>query len=204
MTVQLGALGRSRRAAKRPLLDVVAEVLVAQPGASLAEVAAAAGISRTTLHKQYATREDLVRAVGLRAIEIWEHAVDAVADGPGTREGLRKLLAAMIDSGPQLAFLWRNPSLDEDEELTRRYIAVERRCLAVLDRARSRGAISESVPDFWLLQTMFALVYTAAESVQAGKLAPLEAPDLALNTLLHGLSAPVSARTGPARGREDE
>jgi len=205
MTVQLGAFGRSRRAAKRPLLDVVAEVLVAQPGASLAEVAAAAGISRTTLHKQYATRDDLVRAVGLRAIEIWEHAVDAVADGPpGTREGLRGLLAAMIDSGPQLAFLWRNPSLDEDEELTRRYIAVERRCLAVLDRARSRGAISKTVPDFWLLQTMFALVYTAAESVQAGKLAPLEAPDLALNTLLHGLRAPVSARTEPARGREDE
>ena len=190
MTVQSGTLSRSRRAVKRPLLDVVAEVLVAQPGASLAEVAEAAGISRTTLHKHYATRDDLVRAVGLRATEIWEQAVDRVADEPGTQAGLRQLLAAMIESGPQLTFLWRNPVLDEDQELTQRYIDVERRCLAVLDRARSRGLIAAGTPDWWMLQTMYALVYTAAEAVESGKLAPLDAPGLALGTLLHGLGAP--------------
>jgi hypothetical protein len=46
-------------AAKQPIFDVVAEVLlVAQPGASLAE-AHFAGISHTTPHKQYATRGEL-------------------------------------------------------------------------------------------------------------------------------------------------
>jgi AcrR family transcriptional regulator len=195
MTVQVGGPGRYRRPAKRPLLDVVAEVLVAQPGASLAEVAQAAGISRTTLHKHYATRDELVRAVGLRATEIWEQAVDRVADEPGTRAGLRGLLAALIESGPQLTFLWRNPALDEDEELTRRYIEVEKRCLAVLDRARRQGLLAAATADWWLLQTVYALVYTAAEAVQFGKLAPLDAPDLVLDTLLHGLgaSAAVSA-----------
>lgn len=191
MTVQLGALGRPRRAVKRPLLEVVAEVLVAQPGASLAEVAQAAGISRTTLHKYYATRDDLVRAVAFRAVEIWEQAVDAVAEGPGTEAGLRELLTAMIESGPQLAFLWRNPSLDPDEEINRRFIGAQNGCLAVLGRAQHAGLISVDVPDWWLLQTMFALVYTAAESVHSGHLAPRDAPDLALKTLLHGLSAPA-------------
>src|SRR5512139_1539047 len=191
MTVQFGGLSRSRRSVKRPLLDVVAEVFVARPGASLAEVASEAGISRTTLHKQYATRDELVRAVGLRATEVWEQAVDRVADEPGTEAGLRALLAAMIESGPQLTFLWRSPVLDEDEELTLRYITVEKRCLAVLDRARSRGLLAAVTPDWWLLQTMYALVYTAAEAVQAGKLAPLDAPDLALSTLLSGLGPAV-------------
>jgi AcrR family transcriptional regulator len=190
MSVQPGVLRRPRRTVKRPLLDVVAEVLVAQPGAALAEVAQAAGISRTTLHKHYATRDELVRAVGLRAIEIWADAVAAVADEPGTRAGLRRLLAAMIDSGPQLAFLWRNPSLDEDEELTRRYLEVEGRCLAVLDRARSEGLLSGAAPGWWLMQTVFALVYTAAESIGYGNLAPRDAPDLVLDTLLHGLGTP--------------
>lgn len=198
MTVQSGALGRSRRAVKRPLLDVVAEVLVAQPGASLAEVAEAAGISRTTLHKHYATRDELVRAVGLRATEIWEQAVDRVADEPGTEAGLRGLLGAMIESGPQLTFLWRNPVLDEDEELTQRYIDVEKRCLAVLDRARQQGILAAATPDWWLLQTVYALVYTAAEAVQFGKLAPLDAPGLALGTLLNGLGS------GSDRGRRNE
>ncbi|WP_194914925.1 TetR/AcrR family transcriptional regulator [Catenulispora rubra] len=187
MSVQSSILGRSRRAMKRPLLDVVAEVLLAQPGASLAEVAEAAGISRTTLHKHYATRDDLVRAVGLRATEIYEQAVDRVADEPGTEAGLRQLLAAMIESGPQLAFLWRNPVLDEDHELTQRYVDAEKRCLAVLNRARSAGLIAASTPDWWMLQMVNSLVYTAADSVQFGKLAPLDAPDLALSTLLHGL-----------------
>jgi AcrR family transcriptional regulator len=189
MTVHPGALSRSRRPTRRPLLDVVAEVLVAQPGASLAEVAEAAGISRTTLHKHYATRDELVRAVGLRAMEIWERAVDRVADEPGTKAGLRELIAAMIESGPQLTFLWRNPALDEDNELNQRYIDVEIRCLAVLDRARQEGLLAAATPDWWLLQTLYALVYTAAESVQYGKLAPLDAPDLVLRTLLHGLNA---------------
>jgi AcrR family transcriptional regulator len=191
MTVQFGAPGRSRRAVKRPLLDLVAEVLLAQPGASLADVATAAGISRTTLHKQYATRDELVRAVGLRATEIWEQAVDRVAAEPGTETGLRALLAAMIESGPQLTFLWRSPALDEDEELTQRYIALEKRCLVVLDRARSKSVLAAATPDWWLLQTMYALVYTAAEAVQAGKLAPLDAPDLVLTTLLRGLGPAV-------------
>lgn len=188
MTVQSGILGRSRRAVKRPLLDVAAEVLVAQPGASLAEVAEAVGISRTTLHKHYATRDDLVLAVGVRATEIWEQAVDRVAGEPGTMAGLRVLLAAMIESAPQLAFLWRNPVLDDDHELTERYLAVQNRCLAVLERARHQGLIAASTPDWWMLQTMYALVYTAAEAVQTGKLAPLDAPDLALRTLLNGLA----------------
>ena len=189
MTVQLGALSRPRRTVKRPLLEVVAEVLVARPGASLAEVAQAAGISRTTLHKHYATRDELVRAVALRAVEIWEQAVDAVAEEPGTEAGLRRLLAAMIESGPQLAFLWRNPSLDPDEEINRRYGEVQRGCLAVVHRAQREGLLAAAVPDWWLLQTIFALTYTAAESVHSGHLAPRDAPDLAVKTLLHGLSA---------------
>jgi len=63
---------RGRRAARRSLLDVAAEVLVADPSASLTQVAEAAGIGRTTLHKQYATGEDLLRAVGHRVIDLWE------------------------------------------------------------------------------------------------------------------------------------
>ena len=78
------AAGPVLRRAARPLLDVAAAVLVADPAASLAEVAEAAGIGRTTLHKHYATRDDLVRAVGHRAIDLWEQA-----DRHGDRRGRR-------------------------------------------------------------------------------------------------------------------
>jgi AcrR family transcriptional regulator len=182
------AAGAGRRG--RPsVLDVAAEVLVADPAASLAEVAAAAGIGRTTLHKHYATREDLLCAVGHRAIDLWEQAVDA-AGGAGDRDGgLRALAGALIAIGPQLAFLWRTPVFDHIKDLDNRWIAAEQRCVTVLKRAQDHGLLAAGLPEWWLMQTFYAVIYTAAESVQAGKLAPLDAPDLALRTFLHGVGA---------------
>ena len=178
-----------RRGARPSLLDVAAEVLVADPAASLAEVAEAAGIGRTTLHKHYATRDDLLCAVGHRAIDLWERAVAGAGGGGDPDGGLRALVAAMIPIGPQLAFLWRTPAFDHMGELGERWLAVEARCLAVLKRAQHLGALAAGVPDWWLLQILYSVVYVAAESVGAGKLAPLDAPGLALRTFLHGLGA---------------
>lgn len=67
---------------------------------------------------------------------------------------------------------------------------MEQRCLAVLTRAQDRGVLAGGLADWWLIQTFYAVIYTAAESVQSGKLAPLDAPDLALRTFLHGVGAP--------------
>jgi hypothetical protein len=50
--------------------------------------------------------------------------------------------------------------------------------------------VAAGIPDWWLLRTFFSLVYVAAESVQSGQLAPLDAAGFALGTFLHG-SAPL-------------
>jgi AcrR family transcriptional regulator len=184
-----------RRGARPSLLDVAAEVLVADPAASLSEVAEAAGIGRTTLHKHYATRDDLLLAVGHRAVDLWEQAVAGAGGGDDSDGGLRALVAAMIPIGPQLAFLWRTPAFDHLSELGERWLAAEPRCLAVLKRAQELGWIAAGVPDWWLLQMLYSVVYVAAESVRAGQLAPLDAPGLALGTYLQGLGP----RPGTAR-----
>jgi AcrR family transcriptional regulator len=169
------------------LLDVAVEVLVADPAASLAEVATAAGIGRTTLHKHYPTREDLLRAVAHRAIDRYEQVVAAAEAEPGDDGGLRALAEAMVPIGPHLAFLWRNPSLDRAQEIWQRWCAVEPRTLAVLNRARARDVLRAGVPDFWLLQSFYSLVYVAAESVYSGHLAPRDAPALVVDTMVNGL-----------------
>ena len=231
---------RGRRRGRPSLLDVAAEVLVADPAASLAEVAEAAGIGRTTLHKHYATRDDLLLAVGYRAIDLWEHAITAVTDpaprpaaatgtatpgdpgaaalvdaglrpsaaprtpapapGPAAAAAaLRALLAAMIRIGPQLAFLWRTPSFDHVPDIEERWDAVQARGLAVLKQAQRHGLLANDVPDWWLLQTCYSITYVAAESVRSGKLAPLDAPGLALRTFLRGLGATPPPAKAPAK-----
>jgi AcrR family transcriptional regulator len=231
---------RGRRRGRPSLLDVAAEVLVADPAASLAEVAEAAGIGRTTLHKHYATRDDLLLAVGYRAIDLWEQAITTVTGpaprpnaatpggsgprpGPAPRNpspgataatrtpvpvpvpaaaaaGLRALLTAMIPIGPQLAFLWRTPTFDHVPDIEERWNAVEARGLAVLKQAQRHGLLATDVPDWWLLQTFYSITYVAAESVRSGKLAPLDAPGLALRTFLRGLGATPPPAKAPAPG----
>jgi AcrR family transcriptional regulator len=176
------------RGATSSLLDVAVEVLVADPSASLAAVALAAGIGRTTLHKHYATREDLIRAVGHRALDRWEQVIAVADQRHGDADGgLRAFAEAMVPIGPHLAFLWRTPAFDHSEDIGRRWQIVEPQGLAVLKRAQARGALRANVADFWLLQTFYSLVYVAAESVHSGYLAPRDAADLVVNTLLHGL-----------------
>jgi AcrR family transcriptional regulator len=190
MVVRASDAGHPRRATRRSLLDVAAEVLVADPSASLAEVADAAGIGRTTLHKHYATRDDLLRAVAHRAIDLWELAVDGVTDTDDPDGGLRAFTAAMIPIGPQLAFLWRTPSFDHDKDLLERWAAAEERGLAVLRHAQARGVLAPDVPDWWLLHTFYSLIYVAAETVRSGYLAPRDAPELVIGTFLNGIGAP--------------
>src|SRR5690348_4326853 len=108
------------------LLDIAAEVLVADPAASLAQVAEAAGIGRTTLHKHYATRDDLLRAVGHRALDLWDQAIQTVTTGDREtgrdgESGLRAVVEALLPVGPQLAFLWRNPSFDHAADILDRW-----------------------------------------------------------------------------------
>jgi AcrR family transcriptional regulator len=182
-----------RRSARPSPLDAAAEVLIADPAASLAQVAAAAGIGRTTLHKLYATRDDLLRAAGHRAVDLCAQAISGVTAAEHADGGLRALISALVPIGPQLAFLWRTPAFDHMPDLAERWLAVEDRGLAVLRNAQQLGCLATDAPDWWLVQMLYSVVYGAAESVRAGRLAPLDAPDLAVRTFLRGCGTPGSS-----------
>lgn len=170
------------------LLDAAVTYLVVNPRASLADIAAAAGIGRTTLFKRYATRDELEHAVAMRAVDVCLDAVRS-ADTSATDGGLRSLVTALVPVGPQLNFLWRTPSLQNDEAFCAAYIEVDAAIADVLCRAKSAGALDAAQPDWWLRQTLVALVYVAWECVESGRLARLDAPDRVLDTMLRGVAA---------------
>ncbi len=171
------------------LLDVAATVLVADPAASLAQVAEAAGIGRTTLHKHFPTREALLEAVGHRVIDQWDAAVTGINPGDSADGGLLAMMAAVIPIGQQLAFLWRTPAFDHSPDIGQRWISAESRGLGVLLAARARGVIAPGLPDWWIQRIFYSVIYVAAESVRTGHLAPRDAPGLALSAFLGGVGA---------------
>lgn len=183
-------LVRSRRGS---VLEVAAELLVSRPTASLAEVARAAGIGRTTLHKQYATRDDLLVAVAHRALDLLHAAVADVASPPDATESepvahaLERLVASIVPLGPELAFLLRQPILDDEPEVMERFHALEPPLKALVRRGQQVGLLRTDMPVAWFVATLYAQAYVAWEGVATGWLAPRDAPDLVVRTLLEGL-----------------
>lgn len=61
----------------RAIIEAAERVLSANPAASLEQVAEAAGVARTTVHRRFAGREALLRTMGAQA---WTQIRDAVAE----------------------------------------------------------------------------------------------------------------------------
>jgi AcrR family transcriptional regulator len=174
----------------RTVLEVATDVLVANPAASLSDIATAAGIGRTTLHKLYPTRHELLVALARDALDLLEEIYRGIdLDVPAERaaDAVRELVTALVPLGSRLAFLLRQPSLDTETELTGRLRELDRPVRALVQRARAHGAFRAELPDEWVLATINALVYAAWEQVAAGQIARAAAPELVMSTLLGGV-----------------
>jgi AcrR family transcriptional regulator len=167
------------------------------PAASLALVASAAGVGRTTLHKRYPTRDSLLLAVAHRALDLCEDAVARVVAAEDSDGGLRRLVGALVPVGSQLAYLFRQPALEDHPDLRARFLDLDPALLAVIDAARDAGVVRRDRGDWWCLSTLYALVYIAWEGIANGNLAPVDAPGLVMSTLTDGLGT-VRADGGPA------
>ncbi|MEU7176119.1 TetR/AcrR family transcriptional regulator [Micromonospora tulbaghiae] len=195
----LGSPRRDVRRSRQAILTAVAQVLVEAPHSSLGEIAEALGISRTTLHRMFATRRDLVAAVALDAIEDLARVYAEIGFGdeaPGGEDvfaALRQLVERMVPLGPKLRFLLSARELHGDETLDRRIDALDAPVLAAIDRARNAGLLRKQLPGWWAMEMLFATVFVAWEQIEAGRLAPLDAPELVLDTWLSGTIAPPTA-----------
>ena len=173
--------------AQDELLDAAIRHVMRHPRASLAELAAAGGVGRTTLFKSFPTRDALFHAMGMRAFRVVIDRIATVADS--TDQGLAELVEAMLPLGPQLDFLWRTPTFDEDEEigvLSREFWAELQR---VLDRAEASGQLRAGLPKGWAGQLVQSVCYVAWQEVDFGSMAPNDAPRHALEALLGGIGA---------------
>jgi len=190
------------RTSSSTLLQTATEVLVADPTASLSDVARAAGIGRTTLHKLYPTRHALLVALARDALDVLERtyadaglggpdpATDADTDAEADPDAaLRRLVVALVPLGPRVEYLMRERSLDVEPDLTARVEALDEPVRALVRRAQAAGRLRAGVPDEWVVASLNALVYAAWELVALGRLAPVAAPDLVLGTLLDGVRA---------------
>ncbi len=181
---------RSRAA----MVAAASRVLAREPSRSLGEVAAALGVGRTTLHRMFPTRADLLRAVADDALAdlatVYADAgLGASAEPDHVVDGVRQVVGDLVPRGAALLFLLRVPELADDADLARRVAELDEPLHEALRVAQRGGAVRADVPAWWLAETLLAAVYVAWEQIEAGRLAPLDAPDLVVRTWCEGAAA---------------
>jgi AcrR family transcriptional regulator len=170
------------------LLAGATEVLLHQPTASLAEVAAALGISRTTLYARFPTRQALLVALAQAAMDLVEKAlVEARLDDADVPGSLRRAVDLLVPLGPRAEFLLRERSLDTEPELVARYAALDVPLAEFVSNAQAAGRLRRDLPTWWVVASLFGGVATAWEAIADGRLAPRDATGLVLGTLLDGV-----------------
>jgi len=178
---------------RRSLLDAATLVLSKDSGASLAEVASVAGVGRTTLHRYFPTRDALISALVLDALDRVAQAItDAKPEHGTVLEALQRTADTVIPLGPSLRFLHAEPSVYTTEDIMRRWYDALEPVAAAVRRGQVDGSIRRDLPVTWVVDLFAGAILTAWDSVDDGRLAPNEAPRLVLSSVLHG----VASKTG--------
>lgn len=180
---------------RRAILDAAAAVLARDPSAALSEVAAAAGVGRTTLHRHYPDRAGLVRALALDAFAASAAACEQsrLEDGSAL-DALARLVHELLRLGDRFAFLLREPAVVADPEIERAEAEAAAPILTLVARGQATGELRADLPASWMVDAIGSLVYGAWIAVDAGTLPRADAPRLVLATLTGGIAARAAPR----------
>jgi TetR/AcrR family transcriptional regulator, mexCD-oprJ operon repressor len=169
--------------------EAAARLLAVRPAASMAEVAAEAGISRATLFRRFPSRAALVEELGRRAVQAYTAAVEAARpeEGPAT-EALRRLLGQLARLAPGYGLLALQP-LGElvEADLLELGTAADDRVRRLVHRGQEAGEFRVDVPAEWVLSSVTWLVVAAADGVRLGRLASRDVERLLSATVIDGL-----------------
>ena len=181
-------LGTLRPTARDAIIDAAFDRLSRDPSASLLEIAERAGVGRATLHRHFSSRDDLIRALALIAIEEMDAAAEAAcADAKSNADAFQRTLIALIPLGDRHGFLAREP-IEDDPQIAAAFERQTRETHDMVEAAKADGFFDPAVPTSWITQAFDHLLFAAWESTRAGEMTAAQAADLAWRTLTRGLA----------------
>src|SRR5690349_12896362 len=169
------------------VLRTAAALLTRKSTATMDEVAKAAGISRATLHRHFAGRDALVRALESLGIAECEAALDAARtdEGPAA-DAVRRLVQEVEPSAALLAFLYTENQLFEGEELNAGWTRIDDRIAALFRRGQAAGEFRIDLSPAWLTEALYGLLGSGAWAVAEGRVARKDFTHMIVELLLGG------------------
>ncbi|MCG8968968.1 MULTISPECIES: TetR/AcrR family transcriptional regulator [Streptomyces] len=162
-------------------------MLAADPGATIASIAAEAGVDRRTVYRRFASREDLLAAIYASRLAAIERAIEEarLREAPvavALHRYVENIIAVNrtwpVDLTHMLA----------DEEVRARRDASAHEVDVFLDRATAEGFLRSGLPEGWASALLPQLMHLVSR--QLPDLSPAQAADVVVDTLLNGIGAP--------------
>lgn len=176
------------------LLRSLALALSENPGATLQELAKAAGVSRATLYRFAATREQLLDTVKQHVLLVMTRILDTA--GLETRpslEALRQLTANYIAEKEFCAFMMTqfDPyiKVNSTTPIPDECSVHEQRLDHFFEQGQAAGAFRPNVPSRWLTDLYFGFIFTLCESEHRGRIARADMQMLFEDMFLYGAQA---------------
>ncbi len=139
------------------IVEAAAAVLAAHgDGASMSDVASAAGVARATLYRYFPNREALLEALGSAAVEEAGQGLAAARlDEVAIEEAFTRAVRALVVVGDYFVVLARERATVAPKEFDQRVSGV---LGALIERGRSLGEIREDVPVGWLVEALIGVI----------------------------------------------
>ncbi|MEU3688705.1 TetR/AcrR family transcriptional regulator [Streptomyces narbonensis] len=169
------------------VLRAAAALLSRKATATMDEVARAAGIGRATLHRQFAGRDALVRALEELGIQELEAAQDRARTGEGPAdEAVRRLVAEVEPVAPLLSFLVTENQLFEGDQQNEGWARLDARVSDLFRRGQEEGTFRIDLTPAWLTEAFYGLIGSGAWAVQDGRVAAKDFQYMIVELLLGG------------------
>jgi AcrR family transcriptional regulator len=187
-----GVQARTRAA----ILAATASALAMKRTATMPEIAAVAGVGRTTLHRYFADRETLIHEATLDSIRVLTDAVDEAAteDGPSL-DAMRRFITAAVSIGERLVFLFGeapvflvgNPPVIGKIPPAR--FPNEALVVDLITRGQHEGVFDSDLDPTWIQHALYGLVLRGCEQAMAGALPRHTVAPLITRTFERGVRA---------------
>jgi TetR/AcrR family transcriptional regulator, mexCD-oprJ operon repressor len=180
------------------ILDAAQHCLSSDPQATIAHIAAAAGVGRVTLYGHFKTRAELIDAVFERVSAQASEVLDTVDTGGEPAAALVRLVTATWPVVHGFDAIRQAAESELPEQRIREHHDVHfRRLDALLGRGQRSGTFRRDIPRHWLVSTCYRVMHGAAHDCAAGRVTADEAGRLVAATLLAAFTPPGKAVRDP-------